>query len=326
MKKIANKKPLIISNCIYALILAVVIAVNCVAVYFGTALDLYFGTVGGQGTQSEDYSSDYASAEDLVAAQEDFANRVVGEGSVLLKNEGDALPLASGAAVTLFGSEQWYNTGSGSGAVANQDYADLTPASVLESAGFSVNPDNSSYDGYQDAAIFILSRTGGEGTDATMTDTEAANYLALTDSDRQTLEEIAGAGFDKTIVILNTCNAVNMDFINDEAYGIDACLWAGATGSSGIAVLGDILNGTVNPSGHLVDTYLYNNMDNPAAQNFGEYLYEGTDILYVNYIDGIYVGYRYFETRYEDQVMGTANVGNYNYDKRKQDKYKQKRP
>ncbi len=63
MKKIANKKPLIISNCIYALILAVVIAVNCVAVYFGTALDLYFGTVGGQGTQSEDYSSDYASAE-----------------------------------------------------------------------------------------------------------------------------------------------------------------------------------------------------------------------------------------------------------------------
>lgn len=255
MKKIANKKPLIISNCIYALLLAVVIAVNCVAVYFGTALDLYFGTVGGQGTQSEDYSSDYASAEDLVAAQEDFANHVVGEGSVLLKNEGDALPLASGAAVTLFGAEQWYNTGSGSGAVANQDYADLTPASVLESAG---------------------------------------------------------------------CNAVNMDFINDEAYGIDACLWAGATGSSGIAVLGDILNGTVNPSGHLVDTYLYNNMDNPAAQNFGEYLYEGTDIPYVNYIEGIYVGYRYFETRYEDQVMGTANVGNYNYDKRKQDKYKQK--
>ena len=160
MKKIANKKPLIISNCIYALILAVVIAVNCVAVYFGTALDLYFGTVGGQGTQSEDYSSDYASAEDLVAAQEDFANHVVGEGSVLLKNEGDALPLASGAAVTLFGSEQWYNTGSGSGAVANQDYADLTPASVLESAG---------------------------------------------------------------------CNAVNMDFIYDEAFGIDACIWAGTT-------------------------------------------------------------------------------------------------
>lgn len=314
MKKLVYKKKFIISNVVYALILAVVIAVNCVAVYFGTALDLYFGTIGGQGTQSESYTSDYSSAEDLVAAQEDFAERVVGGGAVLLKNEDAALPLSTGAAVTLFGSEQWYNTGSGSGSVANEAYADLTVASVLADAGFSVNPDNTSYDGYQDAAIFILSRTGGEGTDATLTDTEAASYLALTDSDRQTLETIAAAGFDKTIVILNTCNAVNMDFLDQQEYGIDACLWAGATGSSGITALGDLLNGTVNPSGHLTDTYLYDNLDNPAMQNFGEYYYDGTEIPYVNYIEGIYIGYKYFETRYEDVVMGTTNAGDYDYD------------
>lgn len=314
MKKIQYKKPLIISNCIYAVILAVIILVNCVAIYFGTALDLFFGTVGASGTSSENYSSAYDSADALRTAQEDFTRTVVGEGAVLVKNENKALPLAKGAGITLLGSDQWHTAGMGSGAVASEEYGHLTPAYVLEQAGFSVNPSKTDYEGYQDAAIFIISRVGGEGSDATLDDPEAGNYLQLTDAERESLAEIKDAGFEKLIVLLNVSNAINMDFIDMQEYGIDACMWMGVTGCNGLEALGGLMSGEINPSGHLVDTYLYDNRTNPAMQNFGEYLYEGTEIPYVNYVEGIYAGYKYFETRYEDMVMGTENVGTYDYD------------
>ena len=137
-QKLQSKKPLIVTNALLAVLLAVVIALNCVAIYFGTALELFFGTVGGGHTESANYTSAFASADELRATQEDFARTVVGEGAVLLKNENNALPLAQGAAVTILGSETWYNTGTGSGAVASGEYGYITPAYSLEQAGFSV--------------------------------------------------------------------------------------------------------------------------------------------------------------------------------------------
>lgn len=107
---------------------------------------------------------------------------------------------------------------------------------------------------------------------------------------------------------------MNMDFIDVAEYGIDACLWLGPTGRNGLEALGPILSGKINPSGHLVDTYLYDNISNPAMQNFGNMVYEGTEIPYLNYVEGIYLGYKYFETRYEDTIMNTPNVGTYDYD------------
>lgn len=314
MKKIKYKKPLVVTNILLALLLAIIIALNCVAVFFGTALELFFGTVGGGSTESENYTSEFTSADGLRTAQEDFARTVVSEGSVLMKNENNALPLTQGAAVTVLGSESWYNTGTGSGAVASGEYGYITPEYVLEQAGFSVNPSRDSYAGYTDAAIYIVSRVGGEGSDATLDDPESTRYMQLTDEEKADLSSLKAAGFEKVILLLNTSNALNMDFADQQEYGIDAILWMGVTGCNGLEALGDLLNGNVSPSGRLVDTYLYDNMSNPAMQNFGDMKYEGTEIPYINYVEGIYLGYKYFETRYEDTVMGTPNVGNYVYD------------
>ncbi|MDR2052100.1 MAG: glycoside hydrolase family 3 C-terminal domain-containing protein, partial [Treponema sp.] len=281
---------------------------------FSTALELYFGELGRGGTSSSTYTSAYANEKDLRAAQEAFAKTLVGEGTVLLKNEGGALPLAAGAKVTLLGSTVWYNAGTGSGAIANKEYGHVTPAYSLEQAGLSVNPSTTDYSGYTDAAVYIVSRVGGEGSDATLTDSRSNRYLQLRDSERAELRAIANAGFSRVIVILNTCNAMNMDFIDRAEYGIDACLWMGATGCNGLEALGPLLSAAANPSGRLVDTYLYDNTSNPAMQNFGNMVYAGTAIPYLNYVEGIYLGYKYFETRYEDVVMGTPNTGSYNYD------------
>lgn len=314
MHKIKYKKPLVITNALLALLLAVVIILNCVAVYFGTALELFFGTVGGSQSNSATYISAFETADDLRTVQEDFSRNVVGEGAVLMKNDKNALPLAQNARVTLLGSETWYNTGTGSGAVASGEYGYLTPAYVLEQAGFQVNPSRDSYAGYTDAAIYIVSRVGGEGSDCTLTNPDSSRYVQLTDAERADLAAINKAGFDKIILLLNTSNALNMDFMDQAEYGIDACLWMGVTGCNGLEALGGLLTGAIDPSGRLVDTYLYDNLSNPAMQNFGNMVYEGSNIPYVNYVEGIYLGYKYFETRYEDAVMGTENVGSYDYD------------
>lgn len=314
MKKIKDKKPLVVTNILLALLLVVVIAVNWVASFYGVALELFFGTIGGSHTESESYVSAYSSSDALRQAQEEFARTVVGEGSVLLKNENNALPLAEGAHVTLLGSQTWYNTGTGSGSVASGEYGYITPVYSLEQAGFAVNPSRDSYSGYTDAAVYIISRVGGEGQDCVLDDETSARYLAITEAERSDLAAIKRAGFAKIIVILNTCNAINMDFVDEAEYGIDACFWMGVTGCNGLEAMGKLLSGAINPSGRLVDTYLYDNTKNPAMQNFGDARYGETNIPYVNYVEGVYLGYRYFETRYEDVVMKTANAGSYDYD------------
>jgi beta-glucosidase len=314
MKNIKFKKPLIVTSVFAALFIALIVAINSVAFFYGTALELFFGTFGGQHTVSDSYKSDYDNVVSLRGAQEAFARTVTDEGAVLLKNENTALPLPKGARVTVLGSETWYNSGTGSGAVANKEYSHITPTYALEQAGFMVNPDNAGVSDYTDAAIFIISRTGGEGQDVTLSDPKSPRYLQLTDTEREELSRLKNNGFNKVVVILNTCNALNMEFVDRAEYGIDACMWLGTTGCNGLEALVTLLNGDTNPSGHLTDTYLYDNMTNPVMQNFGDTGYEGTKIKYVNYVEGIYLGYKYFETRYEDVIMGTANAGNYDYD------------
>ncbi len=183
-----------------------------------------------------------------------------------------------------------------------------------------------SVESYGDAAIVVLSRIGGEGADSYFDHTlgDGKNYLALNDTEREMMAGIKAlkdAGkVDRIIVLINTSNALQVDFLKNNEYGVDAAMWIGGVGATGINAVAEIINGTINPSGSLVDTYCYDNYSSPVMQNFTPIVYEGDTSLipahadtYMVYQEGIYVGYKYYETRYEDYVMGTGNAGNYNY-------------
>ena len=223
---------------------------------------------------------------------------------------------------------------------ANTQYAvNEAPWSALSSA-------ESSFAEYGDAAIVVLSRSGGEGADLPSGENGTndswisgqegdGNYLTLSAEELELLQNLKAlkdnGTFKSIIVLLNSSNAIELDFLNPEIcgedYGIDAAMWIGDVGQTGINGVAQLLSGAVTPSGSLVDTYLYDNMANPAMYNFytqaypnaAEYnlLTEGADVqgMYSVYQEGIYLGYRYFETRYEDVVMGTANAGDYDWAK-----------
>lgn len=100
---------------------------------------------------------------------------------------------------------------------------------------------------------------------------------------------------------------------------ITGVIQLGLPGTYGLNALADILAGNINPSGHLVDTIAYDALSSPAAQNYGEFQYVDeagnlTRYSYLTYAEGIYVGYCYYETRYEDTVLGQENAGGYDYD------------
>lgn len=199
----------------------------------------------------------------------------------------------------------------------------LASASVTE-VPWSIYTDEvkNSVASYGDAAIAVISRVGGEGADLSYQDT---NYLALDENEKEMMSNVAAmkadGTVDKVIVLINSANPLQVDFLKDNAYDIDACLWIGDVGISGINAVTEILAGNVNPSGSLVDTYCYDNYSAPAMANFTPTTYKGYEegiipenaSTYMIYQEGIYVGYKYYETRYEDYVMGTGNAGDYAY-------------
>lgn len=206
--------------------------------------------------------------------------------------------------------------------------ANEVPMSVYSEAEWNSVSD------YGDAAIIVIGRVGGEGSDlpAAGAGEAGGNFLSLTNEERALLAkaaELKATGtLQKIVVLLNTSNAIEMDFLNPEIcgedYGIDACLWVGEVGQTGIEAIGGLMNGTFNPSGKLVDTYCYTNLTSPAVQNayYTAYTnaaarnlaFKGTcNEYYVAYQEGIYIGYRYYETRYEDVVLGTENAGSFDY-------------
>lgn len=182
-----------------------------------------------------------------------------------------------------------------------------------------------------EAAIFVLSRYGTEATDlkftgGSATDYSNGNYLELSPTEKDVLinlKSLKDSGkISKIIVLLNSVNQVECDYIDDPSYGIDAVLWAGIGGTAGTLGIGKILSGEVTPSGKLTDTYWTSHHYNPVYANFGSYE-NGGEVLstanggksnrYVVYQEGIYNGYRYTETRYEDTVLESDNVGEFNY-------------
>lgn len=172
-----------------------------------------------------------------------------------------------------------------------------------------------SFSDYQDAAIVVIGRAGSEQFDHSAVSGENGyTYLQLDDNEKELLK-MADDNFDKVIVLLNTSNPIELGPLED--YDIDACLWIGAIGTTGAEAVGEVLTGEVNPSGRLVDTYAYDSLSAPAMANFGDYKLTNTDTQFANtymvYGEGIYVGYHYYETRYEDVVLGNEDNVNYEY-------------
>lgn len=183
-----------------------------------------------------------------------------------------------------------------------------------------------------EAAIMVLSRSAGENCDMFYKTnepfTDSNNYLALSNNEKDVLENLCtlkkNGTIKKIIVLMNSANQIQCDFVDDEKYGIDAMIWCGTTGSTGTIAIGKVLSGEVNPSGKLSATFFSKHSLNPVYNNIGANEYgnsssitnyrNGENKYYVAYQEGIYNGYKYTETRYEDVIMNRDNVGTFNYD------------
>ncbi|MDR1733565.1 MAG: glycoside hydrolase family 3 C-terminal domain-containing protein [Oscillospiraceae bacterium] len=270
------------------------------------------------------------------------AEAISDEGIVLLENDG-LLPLQE-KKLNVFGAASFTIRYGGSGAGAsnavgaidlyqgltqagiayNEDLHNITAPHAEEGAGgslFSVakqmllgketeEPDDSYLTqevlkdaaAYADTALIVFSSSAVEASDA------LPEELQLSEAKRQLLAKVCGAQ-ENVILVINAGNPMELGFIKEYPQ-IKAVLWMGTPGPYGCRSLGKILAGEVNPSGHLTDTWAYDITSAPAAENFGDYDYTNIKgMALMEYEEGIYVGYRYYETRYADDFEGyTAAV------------------
>lgn len=316
----------------------------------------------GEDVDSNYFPCDFSSEEELNEHNGQVAQNIESEGLVLLENNG-GLPLNKGDKVSVFSvsSVNIVYGGAGSGSVDTSTAPTLKTA--LEKSGLSVNPTlwdfytkksedgyqrsapnwrggkfsinevpwadvasaaQSSFDEYSDAAIVVISRSGGEGSDLTAVNfaetagvaDNSGNYLELSTEEADMLKAVNDQ-FDDVVVVLNANNAMELGWLSQYP-NIKAAIWAGGVGQTGLYAIADALVGDVVPSGRLVDTYAADANSSPAAQNAGtnfwiENGFSNESDQYIVYEEGIYVGYRYYETRYEDVVLGQGNAGDYDY-------------
>ncbi len=169
--------------------------------------------------------------------------------------------------------------------------------------------------------VYWLKRVAGEGRDmprsmynhADSAEDKARTYLEPDSTEREILQYL-NDNYEKVVLVVNSNAALELDWVKDYP-SISAVLFA----PDGLQALGDILTGKTNPSGRTVDTFAADALASPAAQNFGDYQYSDeagnlTKYNYVTYAEGIYVGYKYYETRYEDVVLRQGNAGDFDYD------------
>ncbi len=305
------------------------------------------------------FPASFETEEEMLAYGERISRQVEAEGAILIKNENQALPLAPGSKISCFStsSVNLVYGGTGSGTIDTSDADNLKEAfaqvgisvnetlwdfyergaaskysrgktgyfpkkSALYEAPWSLYTDEvlSSVESYADAAVVVLSRTGGEEWDL---EHQSFNYLALGEDEHDLLRNVCQMRDEgkirSVIVVINSSNPMEMTFL--DTYNVDACLQIGTVGGHGINAVADIFAGHVNPSGRLADTWCHEYYSAPAMWNFTSKEYAGAKEAgvpgnadtYMIYQEGIYVGYRYYETRYEDYVMGTGNAGEYDY-------------
>ncbi|MDR0848643.1 MAG: glycoside hydrolase family 3 C-terminal domain-containing protein [Propionibacteriaceae bacterium] len=294
---------------------------------------------------------------DLATSSKDMTYRLEAEGLVLLKNDGDALPLKDDK-VNVFGYSAGLIVYGGSGSGSSDESKNVTLNAALAQAGLSVNTELSDfYAGkngeraqgsvlnmlggdysipeiapadidsgvldraktYSDTALLVISRNGGEGADMPLDMAGYAggkagtHYLQLTD-DESALVAYVSENFGNVVVLVNSSSPMNLGFLDDS--GVKAALWIGGPGSTGLNAVADALVGKVNPSGRLADIYPYDVTSSPAFFNTGSFSYLNSEheaggitalfgagastYNFNNYAEGIYIGYRYYETAAAD--------------------------
>ena len=332
------------------------------------------------GAKGDGVGSSFSNVTEMREAERKVEIQTEAEGSVLFFNNNAALPLKKNPRVTLFGyaaaNPIFKGTSGGSDTTKNMQSATtldkalkshgveynetifnaLAEANIVRGKGnigqeevsFYTDALKASYaNDYNDAAIVVFSRLGGEqndlaahpnsdGDDGTFgivsdangypLDVEGERMLALHQREIDLLEMIKASGkFSKTIVLLNTGNPMEIGDLKN--HGVDACLWIGYPGFAGFDGVADMLIGAASPSGRLVDTYAANSYSSPAMSGFGEFNWSNISAKgqnkYIVYAEDIYVGYKYYETRYYDQVLGKhsasdargtfASTGAWNY-------------
>ena len=186
------------------------------------------------------------------------------------------------------------------------------------------------YSAYEDAAVMVISRNGGEDYDTNFAPNGDdrnldGDYLDLSEQENDVLTNLTRLkeeGHIKKVVLLIN-SATPLQLMNIAKLDIDACLWVGMGGNKAPEQIANVLvgdtDGGVTPSGHLVDTWAYDISSAPANANFGDHTFTSSTGLpevytythnnkYLVYQEGIYVGYRYYETRYEDAVLGQGSA------------------
>lgn len=372
-----------------ASLLTVSVAAGPVVDSYRTDIDKFLGTKSSaMVTDSTDedlytYKSDYSSTTELLDSIEDLGERMSEEGTVLLKNENNALPLSKDETqkLSLLGFSSYYPVQGGDmGSSLNEnkgtdaDTVDFVEA--LDAKGFKINenlqklyksleadfktevnmwgnimeyyhitapatdgvfaskePSQEKMDSVDDkwkdsmddynVMLVTIGRSstengtylpGVDGVDASQ-DLNQTDPLGLSDDERDLINAAVEAKENnggKVIVMLNNANAMEIDEIKNND-GVDAIMEIGFPGGYGFYGVADILSGEANPSGHLTDTYAVTNSNSPAAQNFGNYEWTNADpSVNINAeeveAEDIYTGYKYYETRYADTVLGQGNA------------------
>lgn len=314
------------------------------------------------------YESDFSTYTDVMKNARSVAKEIQTEGTVLMTNKNNALPLDKSSKVSFLSYSTadiaYGGTGSGGVTASDERKIDLKDAcdkdsrismnaslynfykgkigenylakdgQLIRKTGGGWGPTakpvgyqipeikpsefpsdvQQSFNEYNDAAVFVLSRIGGEGNDLLQGDSnENKHYLKLSDDEKAILEFMKNGNFKKRIVLVNTFNTPELGWLDE--YNIDACVYIGGPGEVGLDGVVDILVGNANPSGKLADTYAYNAFAHPSMQNFGDFTFANADSItnpdskkYLMYNEGIYVGYRYFETRYEDTILNRGKA------------------
>ena len=262
-----------------------------------------------------------------------YARKAQAEGAVLLENRNGALPLAPGSRVALFGRSQfhYYKSGTGSGGMVNTEYVTGVREAILQRDAYVLAPSvEKAYEDWlpshpfdpgrgwatepwfqeemvpeeelvreaareADAAIVIIGRTAGEDKD----NSPSPGSWYLTGQEETMLERVCAA-FERTIVILNVGNIMDMNWVQRFAPAAALYVWQGGQeGGNGIL---DLLTGEISPSGKLADTIARDIADYPSDANFAD-----PDRNY--YAEDIYVGYRYFETFAKEKVLYPFGYG-----------------
>ena len=372
-----------------ASLLTVSVAAGPVVDSYRTDIDKFLGTKSSaMVTDSTDedlytHKSDYSSTTELLDSIEDLGERMSEEGTVLLKNENNALPLSKDETqkLSLLGFSSYYPVQGGDmGSSLNEnkgtdaDTVDFVEA--LDAKGFKINenlqklyksleadfktevnmwgnimeyyhitapatdgvfaskePSQEKMDSVDDkwkdsmddynVMLVTIGRSstengtylpGVDGVDASQ-DLNQTDPLGLSDDERDLINAAVEAKENnggKVIVMLNNANAMEIDEIKNND-GVDAIMEIGFPGGYGFYGVADILSGEANPSGHLTDTYAVTNANSPSAQNFGNYEWTNADpSVNINAeeveAEDIYTGYKYYETRYADTVLGQGNA------------------